>query len=283
VNNPPTDPIRKSSLPCVPPAEWEFHTWFPHPDGGGDMVRGERQRGVVVRRRIAYGDWEPVRPDRWTDEPPTDAASAGLVAVPPTIADRAAPAVWIDGHPQLEAIAAAVWERCRTEDTSLVVDDPRNIAVAALAAVLGVLPAGSGDTAATRAAVLAEAIAAVEDPQERAKTTTGLGLGWEAARDVLRRLAAETQQPETPGLDDSARIGRTLIWTWTDIGKGQFGEGYRAAQAEARALLTSQRCTGEEQPAPVHVGGNAEDCPACHGTNPPYPFACPGPAGGSMS
>jgi hypothetical protein len=29
-----------------------------------------------------------------------------------------------------------------------------------------------------------------------------------------------------------------------------------------------------------HVGGgaNAEDCPACSGTNPPYPFLCPGPA-----
>ncbi|MBT2449457.1 hypothetical protein J7F03_20670 [Streptomyces sp. ISL-43] len=29
---------------------------------------------------------------------------------------------------------------------------------------------------------------------------------------------------------------------------------------------------------PVHLGNgaNAEDCPACHGTNPPYPFICPG-------
>lgn len=26
-----------------------------------------------------------------------------------------------------------------------------------------------------------------------------------------------------------------------------------------------------------HQGGNAEDCKACHGTNPPYPFICPGP------
>lgn len=25
-----------------------------------------------------------------------------------------------------------------------------------------------------------------------------------------------------------------------------------------------------------HVGGNAENCPACAGTNPPYPFICPG-------
>lgn len=34
----------------------------------------------------------------------------------------------------------------------------------------------------------------------------------------------------------------------------------------------------ETQPAPAHIGGgaNAEDCPACHGTNPPYPFICPG-------
>ncbi|MHB9857658.1 hypothetical protein [Streptomyces sp. YIM S03343] len=67
---------------------------------------------------------------------------------------------WIDGHPQLEAIAAAVWERCRTEGTSLVVDDPRNIAVAALAAVLPVPSAPTTDPAVLRervADVLADA------------------------------------------------------------------------------------------------------------------------------
>lgn len=33
-------------------------------------------------------------------------------------------------------------------------------------------------------------------------------------------------------------------------------------------------------PNPQHLGNqaNAEDCPACHGTNPPYPFLCPGDA-----
>ncbi|MEE1774478.1 hypothetical protein PUR34_41485 [Streptomyces sp. JV185] len=41
------------------------------------------------------------------------------------------PAVWIDGDPLMEAIAAAVWERCNTEPTSSVVDDPRNIAAVA--------------------------------------------------------------------------------------------------------------------------------------------------------
>ncbi|WP_367138943.1 MULTISPECIES: hypothetical protein [Streptomyces] len=43
--------------------------------------------------------------------------------------------------------------------------------------------------AAVRAATLAEAIAAIEDPEQRALASTGLGLGWEAARDVLFRLA----------------------------------------------------------------------------------------------
>jgi hypothetical protein len=38
------------------------------------------------------------------------------------------------------------------------------------------------------------------------------------------------------------------------------------------------RCHGSTEP-PVHIGGgaNAEDCPACTGTNPDYPFICPGP------
>jgi hypothetical protein len=61
------------------------------------------------------------------------AVSAGVA----TASSQAAPAVWIDGHPQLEAIAAAVWERCgRSDSGTCVEDDPRNIAVAALAAVL---------------------------------------------------------------------------------------------------------------------------------------------------
>lgn len=74
-----------------------------------------------------YGD-----PDGW----PAWLAEEARLHDPDASSAGVAPAVWVDGHPQLEAIAAAVWEHCRTEDTSLVVDDPRNIAVAALAAVL---------------------------------------------------------------------------------------------------------------------------------------------------
>ncbi|HEY9413731.1 MAG TPA: hypothetical protein VIQ30_03150 [Pseudonocardia sp.] len=53
-----------------------------------------------------------------------------------------------------------------------------------------------------------------------------------------------------------------------------FGDGYADAAARLRATLDEH----QEQPAPAtHIGGNAEDCPACAGTNPPYPFICPGP------
>jgi hypothetical protein len=88
------------------------------------------------------------------------------VAAPAT--DQAAPAVWIDDHPQLEAIAAAVWDRCRTEGTSLVVDDPRNIAVAAY-------------TAAFEATVSSKAA-----PKADSKGATGQA----ALRDRIRRVLA---------------------------------------------------------------------------------------------
>ncbi|MBI0296315.1 hypothetical protein JBE04_18050 [Streptomyces sp. PRKS01-29] len=71
-------PIRRSDLPPTRPPEFELFTWFPLPDGGGDMVRGQRQRGVQVRRRINYGDWEPVRPDHWAAEPERQETSAGV-------------------------------------------------------------------------------------------------------------------------------------------------------------------------------------------------------------
>jgi hypothetical protein len=122
-----------------------------------------------------------------------DASPAGLVAVLPT--------VWIDGHPQLEAIAAAVWESCRTEESSTVVDDPRNIAVAALAAILAVPSAGSEDTTTTRADTLREAATIVRSMdsdyalQEAAEHLDGLAVEVDEERE-LRRLAAETQPSE---------------------------------------------------------------------------------------
>lgn len=46
-----------------------------------------------------------------------------------------------------------------------------------------------------------------------------------------------------------------------------------------RMAAEAQQDTQPEEQPPVHLraGANAEDCPACEGTNPPYPFICPGP------
>jgi hypothetical protein len=126
----------------------------------------------------------PITPDALK----TDAAPA----VQAPAADRAVPTDRVDGHPQLEAIAAAVWERCGRSDSSMCVeDDPRNIAVAALAALAAVLPAPTN-----RATVLQEAadhLARQADelwaPGSRAHTV----MYADAAE--LRRMADEAQQP----------------------------------------------------------------------------------------
>ena len=143
-------------------------------------------------------------------------------------------------------------------------------------AVMAVLPAP-----ADRAAVLLEAAALIEARQDRLDAEERAKFDWldhetvlqgAAVRDMaayLRekaddpsQLAAGTPQPETqataePWLTDSARIGRTLIWSWSDIGKGAFREGYRAAQAEARALLGGERSTDQQQPAVTLPGKEA--------------------------
>src|SRR5690606_21408972 len=109
-----------------------------------------------LRDRIAAAIWERQNPGRrWADceyrwradaEADTDAVLAVLYREWPwlraeaedagTATDHTTPPAWVDGHPQLEAIAAAVWEQCgRSDNGACVDDDPRNIAVAALSAV----------------------------------------------------------------------------------------------------------------------------------------------------
>jgi hypothetical protein len=59
------------------------------------------------------------------------------------VTDHTAPqaAAWVDGDPLMEAIAAAVWEQCRTDYPSSVVDDPRNIAAVAASVARAQQPA----------------------------------------------------------------------------------------------------------------------------------------------
>jgi hypothetical protein len=70
----------------------------------------------------------------------------------------AVPAAWVDGDPLMESIAAAVWEHCETEGTSLIVDDPRTIAATAAA-----VARASSSAPADRAALRERAAQAIRD------------------------------------------------------------------------------------------------------------------------
>ncbi|MET9190705.1 hypothetical protein ABZX63_36385 [Streptomyces tendae] len=119
--------------------------------------------------------------------------------------DPAAPDVWVDGHPQLEAIAAAVWERCGRSDSGMCVeDDPRNIAVAALAAVL---PTTNHDTdTSVYASRAAEAelyvlLRKAGEPRDEAQALIDRHRDEVLHRAELRRVADETAATETQPVD----------------------------------------------------------------------------------
>ena len=166
-------------------------------------------------------------------------------------------AVWTDGDPLMEAIAAAVWEQCSTEGTtSLVVDDPRNIA-----AVVAAVVSPPTDRAAELASLAVNAGRALHDEKRHYEIACQENARLRATIDRVRqlhdRLAEETDlaSPDDP------------------ITRGA------AAKRIATALdgWTPPATVVQQPPAAEHTGGNAEDCPACADTNPPYPFICPGP------
>lgn len=138
---------------------------------GDWIVKGCRGEFWPVRGDVFAETYEPAG-----QAPATKAASApdecsGCRYVP---CGNCPPTDWIDGHPQLEAIAAAVWEQCgRSDSGTCVEDDPRNIAVAALAAAL---PATTDRATEAHRLALSEAL--------------GLGTGapWDAIHDRATEL-----------------------------------------------------------------------------------------------
>lgn len=105
-------------------------------------------------------------------------------------------AVWIDGDPLMEKIAAAVWEHCTRHDSGLIIDDPRNIA----AVVAAVLP--PVDRAAVRAEAFDEAaeMLARLDPVKAALAGQH---AWNDAAGLVSHMArqerrmADEEQPAT--------------------------------------------------------------------------------------
>lgn len=67
---------------------------------------------------------------------------------------------------------------------------------------------------------------------------------------------------------------------WLDAHRFDLDTALRLAKQAAPGVTVNGRSAAEvyRRNPPQHLGGNAnaEDCPACHGTNPPYPFLCPG-------
>lgn len=108
------EPVRKSSLPCTPPPEYEFHTVMgARPDGmDGCMLMPGDMGPRVIRRRVSYGDWEPVSPDHWAGEPePRDAASEWIVGEAARVTEPT------DTNPIADALAAELHRRAvRLED-----------------------------------------------------------------------------------------------------------------------------------------------------------------------
>ncbi|MFF7142292.1 hypothetical protein ACFZB5_13720 [Streptomyces nodosus] len=119
----------------------------------------------------------------------------------------------------------------------------------------------------------------------------------EAERDELREEITTAESK----LANMAKSRNDWQWSAEDAQRTTRVQRERAEQAEAaiervraaadkladgteagfRAALAIRESLDEpkEQPPAQHLGNkaNAEDCPACTGTNPPYPFICPGP------
>lgn len=118
-------------------------------------------------------------------------------------------AVWVDGDPLMEAIAAAVWERCARDDADmpqLVLDDPRNIAAAAASVARAVIL--------TEAAECAYRIARRLDEQQHDQRAQGAWDVENVLRAELRRLAAEA--PTTTKPEDGIRTADLLAESATE-------------------------------------------------------------------
>lgn len=84
----PIAPVRRDLMPCIPPSDWEFFTAVATEDAVA-VYRDELPGRAVVRRRVTYGDWEPVRPDRWAEESPAGPSGAVAPASAPEGAQEA--------------------------------------------------------------------------------------------------------------------------------------------------------------------------------------------------
>lgn len=168
-------------------------------------------------------------------------------------ADRAA---WVDGDPLMEAIAAAVWDGCRTEGTmSLIVDDPRNIAAVAAtvtraAASAVVAPptdrAGWAEAAVERVRAVLETEAVVGRSALDYRGLIASALMAVEAHDTGTQQQPDTEAPEA----DRPTVLREIATTLDQLAETDVIRKRRSL-ATARRLLAVELRRMADEPAPV--------------------------------
>lgn len=96
-----------------------------------------------------------------------------------------------------------------------------------------------------------------------------------AAPETEPNNAAATQATERPTLRERHRA------QWLALTDAEQAARIAALDKDDEpahpARTTPNNPATSDGTPPVHTGVNAENCPACKGTNPDYPFICPGP------
>ncbi|MDJ1137905.1 hypothetical protein [Streptomyces iconiensis] len=106
------------------------------------------------------------------------------------IANALATTPFVDGDPLMEALATAIWDQCRTEGTSLVIDDPRNIA-----AVASAVATNWPTTPTTQATRAPDGPIAAQADTETSSTPTGPQTGAQEFRVVDRAAVLAEHRP----------------------------------------------------------------------------------------
>jgi hypothetical protein len=98
-------------------------------------------------------------------------------------------------------------------------------------------------------------------------------------REMNRRLQRMRRRPEQAGVCCSAAF---LLGSLHGPHEWQPQPGMDLVHCPGGQ---GEQAAADGAEPPVHIGGkaNAENCPACRGTNPPYPFLCPGPDTAAVS
>jgi hypothetical protein len=269
----PQQPIRKGLLPTTPPPEWEFSSAFatgPEDAPGLLLVPGDAGP-VVVRRRVTYGDWEPVRPDRWAPEPPSDARAAVPVpASAPTdqavlrdrIADALAEADGWQWAPGFDKTRSTVYPRYQSRADAVLAELPETVRLhdqiltlqAELAKVRDLLRT---ENERANAAIDRETTAEEAEEEQRLALSQALGLGTGAPWDAIRDRGVELTAPDGDGpalYDKLANMfGGPLPWPpQTQTVPVDSDE---PATVLHRVLADAARSQ--------HVGASLQDCPAC--------------------